>query len=131
MLIEKALNSYQIFLKEYNLKIKGVDINTYKKNLKLISNINRVLSKKNKNKPYQTNSSNELKEKDVSYFINIQKTVKEKTDLLLKEILLTNEYEQKILEDSNSFFSCLVSLCFLNIYNDNKNLNVSNLLNVI
>lgn len=123
--LHMALDKYQIFLKEYNLKIKNIDSVAYKKNLKFISNINKTITKKIKNGDCKSqNSSTDLKLKDVDYFKNTQIQVKEKTSLLLKEILESNNYDETILKDSNLFFCCLASLCFFSITNNSQDLNI-------
>ena len=119
-----ALDKYQIFLKEYNLKIKNIDSVAYKKNLKLISNVNKSITKKIGETHKSQNSSTDFKLKDIDYFTNTQIQVKEKTSLLLKEILVSNNYDETILKDSNLFFCCLTSLCFFSITNNSQDLNI-------
>lgn len=123
--LQIALDKYQIFLKEYNLKIKNIDSVAYKKNLKFISNINKSITKKIKSENYKSqNSSTEFKLKDVDYFVNTQIQVKEKTYFLLKKILESNKYDKAILKDSNLFFCCLSSLCFFNIISNSQDLDI-------
>ena len=106
--LQTALNKYQIFLKEYNLKIKNIDSSTYRKNLKLISSVNKSIAKKIKG----------------ANFVNIQSQVKERMSFYLEKILKSNNFNDIILEDSNLFFTCLASLCFLNIITNSQNLDV-------
>lgn len=123
--LQTALNKYQIFLKEYNLKIKNIDSSTYRKNLKLISNVNKSIAKKIKGVNYSSqNSLSDYKIKNVDYFVNIQSQVKEKMSFYLEKILKSNNFNNIILEDSNLFFTCLASLCFLNIITNSQNLDV-------
>lgn len=123
--LQTALNKYQIFLKEYNLKIKNVDSSTYRKNLKLISSVNKSIAKKIKGVNYSSqNSLSDYKVKNIDYFVNIQSQVKERMSFYLEKILKSNNFNDIILKDSNLFFTCLASLCFLNIITNSQNLDV-------
>ena len=86
--LQTALNKYQIFLKEYNLKIKNIDSSTYRKNLKLISSVNKSIAKKIKGANYLSqNSLSDYKVKNIDYFLNIQSQVKERMSFYLEKIL--------------------------------------------
>lgn len=108
--INQILDNYSNFLKEYNLKIKDTDKNTYSKNLKLISNINKANSSSKIN-----NNSNSSELKETHYYKNIQSKIKSSIKYTTKKILESDKYDSMILKDSNTFFCVLCSLSYHHI----------------
>lgn len=110
--MNKILDEYSNFLKEYNLiiKNKNTDEVTYAKNLKLISNINKI-NTSNKITP----SSNKTELKNPYYYKDIQSKVKRSLKYTYNKITETDKYDSAILKDSDAFFCILCALAYHHI----------------
>lgn len=121
--INNSLKDYLFFLKEYNYKAQEVDKSIYIKNLKLISNINKITNNKYANIKVQESNI-----KDLNYYKNTQDKIKHSLSHTFKKLMETDKYNKAILKDYNSFFSILAAIAYRNIKRNKEYLDLTKFL---